>query len=128
MAHKKINVIVEKTGTGYSAYASDEAVYAGGATFAELKKNMVGACNFAFEDTSGRVVTEDDLQFTLDVPQFFEFYKELNVSKLAARIDMSQPLLAAYINGSRKPSEKQITRILAGVRSLGRELADIDLI
>ena len=44
---KKIEIIVEKTRTGYSAFAKKDAVYTTGQTLDELKKNILEAVNFS---------------------------------------------------------------------------------
>ena len=121
----KIEFVVERTATGYSAYATAYSVYTVGETLPELKTSMVEALNLHFEE-SGRKVTEDELQLKPDLAQFFKFYKVLNAKALAARIGMSQSLLSQYIGGQKNPSPKQVARILEGVRAVGRELADID--
>ncbi|HEX8506341.1 MAG TPA: hypothetical protein VF630_13315 [Hymenobacter sp.] len=121
---KPIEFIVERTPTGYSAYATDQDVYSVGSTLAELKANLVEALNLHHAG-AGHAYTEADLKVVLDLAQFFAFYKVINAAALAARIGMPQSLLAQYINGSKKPSAKQTNRILAGVRSVGRELADM---
>lgn len=122
----KIEFSVERTNTGYSAYttADDLAVITTSETFAGLKANMVEGLNLHFDGE--RTFTEDDLKVVLDLPQFFEFYKVINVSALASRIGMAQSLLAQYIGGQKKPSAKQTARILEGVRAVGRELAEMD--
>lgn len=125
MATHKITMVVEKTNTGYSAYSETDGVFTTGTTLPDLKKNMVEACNLQFED-QGRVVSEADLNIVLDLPQFFEFYKEINATALSRRIGMNQSLLAQYISGQKKPSSQQVHRILDGVRQVGRELAEMD--
>lgn len=123
---KPIEFIVERTDTGYSAYATDHHVYTVGASLPALKANMVEALNLHFAE-SGRLVTEDDLKVTLDLAQFFAFYKVINAKALGARIGMSQSLLSQYISGVKKPSAKQTSRILEGVRAVGRELAALEI-
>jgi hypothetical protein len=120
----KIEMIVERTRTGYSAYAVKYAVGTAGTTLAELKFNILEALNLYFEDQH-RVIKESDLKITLDLPQFFEFYKVINAKALSERIGMNQSLLAQYIKGIKKPSSSQVERILKGVRQVGRELAAI---
>lgn len=122
-----VTVTVEKTNTGFSAYSEDLGAYGSGATLAELKTNMVSACNGQLA-ALGQSVTEEGLKMVLDLPQFFEYYKVINVSALASRIGMAQSLLAQYIGGQKKPSAKQTTRILEGVRAVGRELAAVDFV
>ena len=124
---KKVEFSVERTNTGYSAYttAPGLGIAVVGETLPELKANMVEAVNLYFED-SGQVITEADLKVTLDLPQFFGFYKIINASALATRLGMPQSLLAQYINGTKKPSQERTNKILEGVRQLGRELAEMD--
>ncbi len=121
---KKIEMIVEKTKTGYSAYAEKHSVYTVGKTLEELKENILEALNLHFESEK-KTVTENDLKITLDLPQFFEFYKVINAKALSERIGMNQSLLAQYIIGHKKPSPAQTQRILKGVQKIGKELADI---
>ncbi|CAN5764554.1 hypothetical protein BH24BAC1_BH24BAC1_33330 [soil metagenome] len=121
---KNIEMIVERTNTGYSAYTDQYPVFTAGDTFEELKANMLEALNLYFEE-EGRTITPDDLKITLDLPQFFDFYKVINASALGERIGMSQSLLAQYIRGIKKPTPKQTERIMRGIQLLGKELAEI---
>lgn len=95
-------MIIERTKTGYSAYAEKYPVYTAGKSLEQLKGNMLEALNLYFED-EGKAVTEKDLKVTLDLPQFFEFYKVINTKALSERIGMNQSLLAQYIKGIKKP-------------------------
>jgi len=123
----KIEMIVERTKTGYSAYAEKYPVYTVGGSLDELKANMLDALNLYFEK-DGKAVKEQDLKITLDLPQFFEFYKVINAKALSERIGMNQSLLAQYIKGNKKPSLIQTQRILKGVQQVGKELAAIQFI
>ena len=120
----KIEMIVEKTKTGYSTYAAKHPVYTAGGTLEELKTNILEALNLHYEE-QGKTITEKDLKITLDLPRFFEFYKVINAKALSKRIGMNQSLLAQYTRGIKKPSANQTQRILEGVQQIGRELADI---
>jgi predicted RNase H-like HicB family nuclease len=123
----KIEMIVERTKTGYSAYAEKYSVYTVGKSLEELKNNILEAVNLYLEDT-GRTITEDDLRISLDIPQFFAFYKVINAKALSERIGMNQSLLAQYIKGNKKPSSSQAHRILKGVQQVGKELASIQFL
>jgi len=123
----KIEIIVEKTRTGYSAYAEKFPVYTVGKSLEELKSNILESINL-YMDRGGKTVTEEDLRIMLDMPQFFEFYKVINAKALSKRIGMNQSLLAQYIKGIKKPSAKQASRILKGVQQVGKELASIQFI
>ena len=124
---KKISIIVEKTETGYSAYAEEYPVYTVGNNLDELKSNILEAINLYFEEEK-RTVTAEDLKITLDLPQFFEFYKVINAKALSERIGMNQSLLAQYIKGNKKPSPAQVQRIMKGVQQIGRELSEISFL
>ena len=123
----KIEMIVEKTRTGYSAYADKFPVYTIGKTLEELKANILEALNLLFEK-DGKLISENDLKIILDLPQFFTFYKVINAKALSERIGMNQSLLAQYIKGIKKPSPTQTNRILKGVQQVGRELAGIQFL
>ncbi len=123
----KIEMIIEKTKTGYSAYAEKYPVYTVGSSLEELKANILEALNLHFEK-QGKPITENDLKITLDLPQFFEFYKVINAKALSERIGINQSLLAQYIKGIKKPSPTQTLRILKGVQQVGKELAAIRFI
>ena len=123
----KITMIVERTKTGYSAYAEKYPVYTVGKSLDELKSNILEAVNLLLAE-SGKSITEEDLKIVLDLPQFFEFYKVINAKALSERIGMNQSLLAQYIKGVKKPSSNQTNRILKGVQQVGKELAGIQFV
>ena len=124
---KKIEVCVEKTNTGYSAYVEYLSVFTSAQTITELYKNLLEALNLALED-EGKVVTMGQIKLNLDFKQFFQFYKVLNANFLAKRIGMNRTLLSQYVRGKEQPSQKQSEKIIQGVQQIGQELADICLI
>ena len=124
---KKIEIIVERTKSGYSAYATKYPVYTVGKSLEELRTNIVDAINLYLEKDN-KTVTEDNLKISLDLPQFFEFYKVINAKALSERIGINQSLLAQYIKGNKKPSATQTQKILNGVQQVGKELASIQFL
>ena len=127
MRNKRIAITVERTATGYSAYANDYGIAVVGDTYAELKDSALEAVNLYMEEIGKPPVSAEDLQITLDLAQFFAFFKVINASALAVRVGMPQSLLAQYVSGHKKPSAKQLGRILDGVREVGKELASLEL-
>jgi len=119
---KKIVVIIEKTETGFSAYAMDYPVYTTGSSMTEVTDNMKEAFSL-YSDK----INSDELDFSvqIDFKQFFQYYKVLNSKVLAKKIGMNPTLLSQYVRGHKKPSEKQRRRILYGINKIGHELADI---
>ena len=124
-AMKKYEMIVERTGTGYSAYNEAEGAYTVGTSFEELKANMVEVLNLVLSDT-GRTISIADVKIIYDLKSFFDAYKVINAAALAKRLGMTQSLLSQYVSGNKKPSPTQTRRILEGVRAVGRELAEMD--
>lgn len=123
---KKVSVKVEKTKTGFSAYAMEYPVFTTGKTMQELSKNMVEALNLYFED-DGIEVGERDVNLEIELKQFFQFYRVINARFLADRISMNPTLLSQYVQGRKKPSAIQTQKILKGIREIGKELSDLSL-
>lgn len=123
----KIKVKVESTETGYSAYAEKYAAFTTGSTVPELISNMVESLNFYFEE-KGKVVTARDLAFEMELTSVFTVYPVLNMKALANRLNMNHTLLSQYATGKKKPSQKQVAKILKGINAVGRELAELNLL
>lgn len=124
---KKIDITVEKTKTGYSAYADDMNVFSTSNDIRILYKNLVEALNLYYEE-KGYFVTVANLKLNLDLQQFFQHYKVLNANFLAKRIGMNPTLLSQYVRGKKYPSTKQTNKIIDGIQTIGKELSDINLV
>jgi transcriptional regulator with XRE-family HTH domain len=124
---KKIEITVEKTATGYSAFTDEMNVYTTASDINGLYTNLIEALNFSLEE-KGIQVTIEDLKLKLDLPQFFRYYKVLNANFLAKRIGMNPALLSQYVHGKKKPSLKQTEKIIDGIQRIGQELVDIKLV
>ena len=57
--------------------------------------------------------------------RLFMEHPELNASAIARKLGISQSLFAQYISGTKKPSDKRMNEILASMRAIGRELAEL---
>ncbi len=123
----KIKFKIEKTGTGFSAFSEDYPVYTTGSTFRMIRKNCVEALNLYLDDNQ-HAVTEGDIQFEIDLRQFFFYYRVINAKFLARRIGMNATLLSQYVRGNKKPSPGQVQRILKGIQEIGKELADLEIV
>jgi predicted RNase H-like HicB family nuclease len=123
----KIKFIVEKTDTGFSAFAENYPVYTTGTTIASMKENGTEALNLYLKDRH-ETVMDEDIQFEIDIRQFFTYYRVINAKFLARRIGMNETLLSQYVQGHKKPSSRQVQKILRGIQEIGKELADINLV
>ena len=124
---KKIVLMLEKTDTGFSAYAVDYPIYTTGKSISELLDNAFEAANLYFEEENTKI-THDNIKFEVDFEQFFKYYRVLNSKFLAERIGMNPTLLSQYVQGRKKPSENQRDKILFGIHQIGQELSQINLI
>jgi len=125
---KKVKVIIEKTSTGYSAYADKLPVYTTGEDVKELLSNVLEAVNFYFIESKEKAqVSLKDLDVNFSIPSLFELYP-INVKHFATRIGMNYTLLSQYVQGRKKPSEKQVERIVEGLQEVGKELSGVNLI
>jgi transcriptional regulator with XRE-family HTH domain len=127
---KTILFIVGKTRTGFDAYreeAGNNLIATTGSNMIELKENILEAYNLYLSDSKVPSISIDQIDFQYDLPSFFEFYKEINASALGKRIGMHKSLISEYANGRRKPSAKQVKKILYGVKELAKELSELDL-
>ena len=125
--NKKIKVVVEKTRTGFSAYAEDFAIYTTGKTITSLQKNILEAANLFFAD-EGLQIKKQNVALIIDLKQFFQYYKVLNAKHLAEKIGMNPTLLSQYVQGRKKPSSKQSERIINGIQQIGQELSELRLL
>ena len=123
---KKYKFIIERTSTGYSAYEDELPVFTTGKTILELQNNAVEALELYFEEY-GRKIDLKHIDFEIDLKQFFEYYKVINAKHLAIRIGMNESLLSQYVTGKKKPSKKQVERIIDGLHEIGKELMEINL-
>lgn len=125
---KKIKILIEKTSTGYSAYAEKYPVYTTGENVVVLLKNIIEALNFYFVETKEKItVSRKNLDLNFSIPSLFELYP-INVKHFADRIGMNYTLLAQYVQGRKKPSEKQTEKIVEGLQEVGRELSEVSII
>jgi len=123
---KKINVTIEKTKSGFSAYSDENNVFTTAKTIPELYNNLIEALNLYYED-SGYSISSGNLKLNLDMQQFFKYYRVLNAKFLANRIGMNPTLLSQYVQGKKSPSKKQTNRILEGIQNIGQELSELKL-
>ena len=124
---KTYKFIIERTSTGYSAFCKLYPIYTSGRTILELQNNAFEAVNL-FLESSNRKVQRRNIDFEIDFKQLFEYYKVINSKHLAIRIGMNQSLLSQYVNGKKKPSKKQIERLVEGLNEIGKELMELSLV
>jgi transcriptional regulator with XRE-family HTH domain len=79
------------------------------------------------EDVSFESFLYDDPAGKTKLRVFFDAFPELNVSKFAARMGIPQSVFAAYLCGSKTPSDSRMREIENALRELGGELSTATL-
>lgn len=74
-------------------------------------------------------IRHEDISFECeyDLAAFFEHFKELKISAIAARAGINPNLLQQYVSGNKRASESQAKKIEAAVHHLANELRQIAL-
>jgi hypothetical protein len=125
----KIKIKVEKTETGFSAYADKYSAFTTGGSVEELSANMIESLNLLFEaEGKKRKVRGMDLTFEMELTSVFEVYSIINMKALSKRIGMNYTLLSQYAKGKKRPSPKQSEKIIESIHEIGRELAELNLV
>lgn len=124
---EKLKFIVEKNSDGYWAHRAEPGGVIGayGKTLPELKTDAVAAYNL-FKDNEK--TAEDQIVFQFDISSFFELYSGIVAAAgIGKRAGMQKSLISEYVNGKRKPSKKQVERLLTTIKQLGRELSEVEI-
>ena len=100
---KKFHAKVERTATGFSAFANDYPIFTTGKTITEITTNLIDAFNLYLED-DGLRIEEKNIHLEIDLKQFFQYYRVINAKFLADRIGMNPTLLSQYVKGRKRPS------------------------
>lgn len=124
---KKIKIIVEKSKTGYAAYAQDMGGFtSAGDNWLDLKQNVkegfVSHLELLKEFKEKDAFDGDyKLNFSLDVKQLFDDYSIFNISALSDHLGMNKQLLHQYKDGHKLPSEKTSLKIINGLEMFAKQ-------
>ena len=133
---KKVIVTIERgEDGGYSLYAPDlqNVIIGTGDTVEQAKEDFSEGYREMVEtyQEDGAPVPEElqDLEFEYryDLAAFYEAHPYLNVTQVARYIGINDTLMRQYRRGQ-YISEAQLKRIQEGIRSIGRELANTELV
>lgn len=129
-----VNVVVEKTNTGYSAYMPDVPGFVSvGDTFNELRNNIQEAITLYLEtsqefgDTIPEVLSaEYQLSFRFEIQTLMEWLSKVMSQKgLSDIAGMNESLVSQYANGIKKPGPKQLKRMENALHQFADDLQAI---
>lgn len=133
-AQTVLTVIVEKTGTGFSAYTKEiDGLATIGDGLTELKRNFNEVLHYHVEylQEQGENVTTDDFitNYVLDLEQFFEYFNVINKSAFAEHYaGINQSLFRQYTKKLAPLSDDKMLQISRGLHKLADELSDLTLV
>lgn len=119
-----LTAIIEKTNTGFSGYIKEmDGVASVGDNLSEIKENLIEAVQLK----TGKEQV-DDMEYVLDLEQFFEHYNVINKSAFADYIGMNRSLFRQYISGLTNLSDKKLFDISKGLHRLAKDFSDVVLV
>lgn len=133
---KKVIAIIEKGDDGiYGIHAPEleNVIIGSGDNVAAAKEDFENSYNEVVEVfiDEKRPVPEElrdvEFEYRYDISAFYNAHPYLNVSKLAEHLHVNASLMRQYKRGQ-YISEEQVLHIQEGIRSVGRELANIILV
>lgn len=129
---KHINVFIEKSSYGYSAYMEDNnldyGLFGEGKTVEEaiddFNKSYIGMREYY--ESQGKAFEEIEYEFFYDTASFLQEYsKAFSLAGLERITGVSQTQLGHYLHGRSKPSRKTIDKIEKGVQAFARNLTAV---
>ena len=133
---KNIQVVIERSSTGYSAYLPAlQGCVCTAASAEEVKKNIEGTISFHLEGMKedGMAIPDEFneqylLKFTFDVETFLQYYNKIFSRRALSRLTgINESLLSQYASGLKHPRPAQAKRIEKGLHELANELLQISL-
>ena len=136
MTRKKteISVIIEKTSTGFSAYAKEiNGLATVGNNISEIKENFNEVLQYHVEYLQEQgekvAITDFTISYQIDLEQVFEYFSVINKSAFAEHYaEMNQSLFRQYTKGLATLSSDKMLQISKGLHKLADELSDLTLV
>jgi predicted RNase H-like HicB family nuclease len=129
-----VQVTIEKTSTGYSAYLPEiEGVATAASSFNELRDNMHEAISLYLEtaneygeEVSKILQSKYILEFKFDIQTFMEWMTGVMTQRGLSEIaSINESLLSQYASGNKKPGPKQLKRIETAIHRFADDLQAI---
>lgn len=130
-------VVIEKGASDtYSMYLDVEGIGANGVgntfdeAYQDLLECMDGVVDFLKEENKKipAYLKTRKFVFVYDIAALLEHFSWINTTELAKRIRVSPPLMRHYKSRTKFASKKQLLKIQEGIREIGRELTEINLV
>ncbi|QSB26128.1 type II toxin-antitoxin system HicB family antitoxin [Flavobacterium sp. CLA17] len=129
-----ISVVIEKTSTGFSAYAKEiDGLATVGSSITEIKENFNEVLQYHVEYLQEQgenvTITGFDISYQIDLEQVFDYFSVINKSAFAEHYaEMNQSLFRQYTKGLTNLSSDKMLQISKGLHKLADELSDLTLV
>ena len=129
-----ISVVIEKTSTGFSAYALEvDGLATVGNNISEIKENFNEVLQYHVEylQEKGEKVklTDFEISYQIDLEQVFEYFTVINKTAFAENYaEINQSLFRQYTKGLASLSSDKMQQISRGLHKLADELSDLTLV
>lgn len=90
-----------------------------GETWEELREKALDAVNTYLKRKGEASVTIDEIDFSFDLPSFFDAYPQLNASTFLNQTGVRKSISP----GKKQATDRQVNRIVAAVKQLGSEIS-----
>jgi predicted RNase H-like HicB family nuclease len=133
---KNIQVIIERSKTGYSAYIPElQGCVSTGSSVDEVKKLISEAITIHLKgmkqdglDIPVDFTEQYTLRFSFDVETFLQHYNKIFTRRALSRLTgINESLLSQYATGLKRPRPAQAKKIEKGLHELANELLQISL-
>jgi predicted RNase H-like HicB family nuclease len=128
-----LTIVVEKTGTGFSAYAKEiDGLVTVGDSLTDLKINFTEVLQHHVDylREKGESASTDDyaMNYVLDLEQFFDYFNVINKSAFAEHYaGINQSLFRQYTKKLAPLSDEKLLQITRGLHKLASELSDLTI-
>ena len=128
----RITAIIERGSDGtFSVFSGDRignSYFGGfGENAKEAKEDFEESVKEAFEETSGQVSEEVEIDYRYDIPSLFGILDFVNVSKFAKLAGINESKMRAYKSGLAFPGEKTLIKISGALKEIGKQIETMSL-
>jgi predicted RNA-binding protein Jag len=121
--NKIILTVIKESDGGFSAIGHlgqyhQDLIATQGDTWNELKELALEAVNEYLKHKGKITVSIHEIDFSFDLPSFFDAYPKLDAAALAKQTDVKAHFSDRRVSGNKKAKERQVHRILAAVKQL----------
>ncbi|HTM66429.1 MAG TPA: helix-turn-helix transcriptional regulator [Flavipsychrobacter sp.] len=121
---KKLQLIIEKAENkqmGARIHYGEDLLTTTGASIEEVINSMKEQLEGFYQLDTSKI----SFDIVYDIEAFFEQFDWINISDLARRCGINRVQLQQYKSGDKKPSEKQLQKIVDALHEMGTELINV---